>query len=52
MKFTYILFDMSEGLLTVKLPNVVIYLYLSQKTNTCSKSSLEAVGKNVEYIQI
>ena len=51
MKFTYILFDMSEGLLTVKLPNVVIYLYLSQKTNTCSKS-LEAVGKNVEYIQI
>ena len=37
--------------ISVDFVNVVKYLYRSQETNTCSKSTMEALEKGVKYIQ-
>ena len=48
MKFTGIMFDMSEGLLTAKTAEYTDLIMCLQETNTFSKSSLQTQGKSVK----
>ena len=52
MKFTGILFDVPEELLTVKTALCNDLILSLPENKSCSKSSLDKQGKSVKYIQI